>query len=447
MISRAAARTARADSVHPAGTFAVGVALVLLVAVSTVGGTTAALALAAAVLLAALMAAGPERLGTGLVLLGIGLAPMNSLRPIGGSITVSDLMLALGFLLLLPVILSRRSHVPAPFLAGAVLLLVSAVVSSLLSDAPAGSLAVMLRLVIAAMLMPLLFLLWRPGRRLVPMLAWSYVGGQVLNTVIALAEGADGGGNRYSGLTVHPNALALSGLMAATLCLYLWHASAHRWLVLLAGGVAAWSILLSGSRGTLLALVLIALLHPLVERSTASALTIVGAAVLTIPALGLVAAALGEHGTALTRLLDRGEQEAGSDTKRITELQEAVERFASAPVFGHGFDATTLLPHNIYLEVAIAVGVVGLAAWLVMLSPFVGVLFSDSVDRRLGYTGLAYLAYGMTQPTLWERNLWAALCLALVATASIDSRERSPEAARAPRNDVRGALGMRTLRE
>lgn len=431
---------------HPAGTVAAGLAATLLVAVSTLGSELAAVAVVAAALLALLMALGPDRLGTGLVLVGLALAPMNSLRPIGGSITVSDLLLATGFLLLTPAILSRRAQVPMAFAMGAVLLLVLAVVSSLLSADPAGSLAVMLRLMIAAALMPLLFMLWRPAPSLVPALAWSYVAGQTLNTLAALAEGPDGGNNRYAGLTVHPNAMALSGLMAAMLCLYLWHASTRRWLVLLAGGVAVWSVLLSGSRGTLLALVLIAILYPLVERSTASALTIVGAAVLTIPALGLIAAALGDQGTALTRLLEDGSAEAGSDTKRMTELQEAVERFGSAPVFGHGFDENTLLPHNIYLEVAIAVGVVGLAAWLVLLSPFVGVLFSSSPHRRLGYTALAYLAYGMTQPTLWERNLWAALCLALVATAATRLPEDPPETPEAPRDDVRGASVSHTIR-
>lgn len=432
---------------HPAGTVAAGLAATLLVAVSTLGETMAGLSLAAAVLLALLVAMGPDRLGTGLVLLGLGLAPMNSLRPIGGSITVSDLLLALGFLLLTPAILSRRAQVPAAFVIGSVLLLVLAVVSSLLSPDPAGSLAVMLRLTIAATVMPLLFLLWRPGRSLLPVLAWSYVAGQTLNTVAALVEGPDGGGNRYAGLTVHPNAMALSGLMAAMLCLYLWHASPRRWLVLLAGGVAVWSILLSGSRGTLLALVLIALLYPLVERSTASALAVVGAAVLTIPALGMIAAVLGDRGTALTRLLDESSEEAGSDSKRLSELQDAVERLSSAPILGHGFDESTLLPHNIVLEIAIAVGVLGLAAWLLLLTPFVGVLFSSSPDRRLGYTSLAYLAYGMTQPTLWERNLWAALCLALVATATVTRPEDDPETAEAPRDDdVRGASVKHTLR-
>ncbi len=398
--------------------------LVALVAVSTQGGLLAVLALGAAVVLGLLMAVGPDRVGTWVVLLGVTLAPMNDLRPTTGSVTISDLALALGFLLLMPAMILGRPRIPMLFALGSFGVLVSSVISSLLAPDPSGSLALALRLIIAGSLLPLLFLLWRPDRRTLRLLAWGYVVGQLINTGIAVAEG-DG---RVMGATVHPNALAIDGLIASVLLLYLWHEvdRSRRWLVLAAGTVCVYSIVASGSRGALLALVLVWLLYPVVERSAASALSVLAVTLLALPAVTWLASRAGDD-SALGRLVSDDQNVTGSDTVRREEIGNAIDRFLASPIVGNGFDAHLLHPHNVFLQVAVAAGVVGLASYLVLLSSFTTVLFGSAPDRRLGYVMLAYLAVGMTQPSLWERNIWAALCLTIVAASALPEKE--PEAA------------------
>lgn len=400
---------------HPVGTVVAGLAAVLLVAFSTTGTPPAVLAGLVSVLFALLVALGTERVGTWLVLLGMALAPMTAFA-VTGQLMLSDVLMGLGFVFLVPTMLVRRTTIPPAFAVGAFLLLVFAVVSSLLAPAPLGSLMHVIRLISANALLPLAFLLWLPDTRRLRMLAWAYVWGQVASTLLGLAEGP-AVGNRYDGATGHPNVLAIGGLMAIALVLYLWHETRHRWLVASVGLICLLSIHLSGSRGALLAVILIGLLYPAVERSAGSALAVIAAATFTLPLLTWAVENVGDEDSALTRLVKGEATVQGSDSKRREELLTAFERFLGSPVIGNGLDEKLFFPHNIFLQVAVAIGILGLGAWLLMLSPFVAVLFGDSPARRLGYTSLAYLAIGMTQPSLWERNVWAALSLALVATA------------------------------
>src|SRR5688572_9095117 len=74
---------------------------------------------------------GIERAGTVLVALGMFLAPLSSLQPLTPPpvITFADVFLVIGFVVLAPTLARGRVTPPLPYLLGALLLLVTALLS------------------------------------------------------------------------------------------------------------------------------------------------------------------------------------------------------------------------------------------------------------------------------------------------------------------------------
>ena len=109
-----------------------------LVALSTKGLIGAVVALACAVVVTLMVVLGPEKLGTGFVLLAMFTAPQNSIRPIPTAdfVTFSDLFLLLGAGLLLPTLLQRRGRYPALFLVGAVGLSAMVLIAATIGPTP-----------------------------------------------------------------------------------------------------------------------------------------------------------------------------------------------------------------------------------------------------------------------------------------------------------------------
>ncbi len=190
---------------------------------------------ASAVVITLLVLLGPERLGTGFVLLAMFTAPQNSVRPIPTAdfVTFSDLFLLVGGGLLLPTLLRRRGRYPALFLVGAVGLSAMVLVSAAIGPSRLLGLLYGLRLPAAAVALPFFFLAWRPQGRMVEALAWSYVAGHVLSTCYAVVEGR-AINDRYDGLTTHFNFFGIAALMASTMLVHLYHATPrrYRWLVM-----------------------------------------------------------------------------------------------------------------------------------------------------------------------------------------------------------------------
>ena len=211
-----------------------------LVALSTKGLIGAAVALACAVVVTLVVVLGPERLGTGFVLLAMFTAPQNSIRPIPTAdfVTFSDLFLLLGAGLLLPTLLQRRGRYPALFVVGAVGLSAMVLISATIGPTPALGLLYGLRLPAAAVALPLFFLAWRPQGRLIEALAWAYVAGHVVSTCYAVVEGR-ALNDRYDGLTTHFNFFGIAALVASTMLVHLYHATPrrHRWVPMRRGPV------------------------------------------------------------------------------------------------------------------------------------------------------------------------------------------------------------------
>ncbi|RJS45420.1 O-antigen ligase family protein [Nocardioides cavernaquae] len=392
------------------------VAALALVALTFVNTIAMLFAVVLAIGLLLVVALGPERLGAFLVLIGVFLTPINAFRPlVSPSFAWSDILLVLGFGLLLPRLLRNRARVPSLFAAGALGVVVMSVASSLVA-ANAGKSAYLSGFFLAAVvILPLLFSLYSPEHRQLVTLASAFVAGQVLSALVALGEGADASG-RYDGLTYHSNYLGVGGVIALTLCPFLHGVATTRlWrtVILGAGALSGASVYLSGSRGCLLAIIAIAIVYPLFERSAVSAYLLFGITIGLVPLLGLIAASVAE-GSALGRLLGKDPTASGSNDIRRDKLSDGWHRFLDSPIAGSGFEGN-LSYHNIFLQVPIAIGVLGFAAWLVMLCAFISPLFGNSPYRRFGYVALAYLAIGLTEPLLFDRVAWVPMSFVLLA--------------------------------
>ncbi len=391
--------------------------VVALVLMSTRGLIFALLALATAGFLTALVVLGPRRLGTGFMILAMFTAPQNSVRPIASAdfVTFSDLFVVLGACLLLPVMLSHPVRYPLAWLIGCVIVLTMVLLASALAPDPGTSLLIGLRLPAATLAVPLVFLAWRPDGRTIDVLAASYVAGHCVSTGYALVLGAIG--NRYYGLTTHFNFFGLSAVVATMLLVHLFARvrPSRRWVVWGAGLVCVASAVMSGSRAAVLVIVVIGLLYPLMERSVASAYLLLLGALGAILAGDRLLAGFGS-GSALQRL--QGDATTStSDALRSTALEAGLEKFRLHPILGNGFDLTALYAHNIFLEVAIAIGLVGLVGHLLILGNAVLPMLGRGELRRLGYVALGYAAAGMLTNSLWDRFVWMGISLSLLAAA------------------------------
>ncbi len=408
------------------GTAAI-VLLAGLVALSTKGLIGAAVALACAVVVTLVVVLGPEKLGTGFVLLAMFTAPQNSIRPIPTAdfVTFSDLFLLLGAGLLLPTLLQRRGRYPALFVVGAVGLSAMVLIAATIGPTPDLGLLYGLRLPAAAVALPVFFLAWRPQGRLVEALAWAYVAGHVVSTCYAVVEGR-ALNDRYDGLTTHFNFFGIAAVVASTMLVHLYHATPrrHRWVPMLAALFCAASVIMSGSRAAALVVAMIVLLYPLLERSVVSAYVLIATALGVVVAGNQLLSRFGD-GSVVERLQGDATT-AFSDKERTVALETGWDKFFAHPILGQGFDATALDAHNIYLEVGIGVGLVGLICYLLVLGIGVLPVLRSGPLRRLGYIALGYAAIGMLTNSLWDRFVWMGISLSVLAAADMGPRKSRP---------------------
>ncbi|WP_067438101.1 O-antigen ligase family protein [Nocardioides jensenii] len=412
----------------PAATFGSGILVLLgLLALGTLGTIGMIAAGVLAVGFTMLVVLGTDRLGTLALLFAMLFAPLNDVRPADAVkfVTFSDLFFLVGFALLVPTMLMRKSRVPIGFAVAGGLVLVTTVIASLLNAEPLMSLNYGFRLVSAVVVLPLLFLWWRPSLKLIDGLAWAFVAGQVISLAGGFVVGANPNG-RYMGLTTHTNFFALGALMSFGMLIHLYsryQTTGMRLLVWAAGVAVITSAVLSGSRASLLGMVMLAVLYPLVERSALSAYLVVSAAIVGLASLNWLISIAGES-SALARL--KGDSTASySDLAREQAFATGLEEFLAKPLQGNGFDITALDAHNVYLQVAVGIGIFGALAFVMVLWNLIVPLFRPGPMRRLGYVPLSYAAVAVITNSLWDRFVWAGLALAALAAVYSDSEDPS----------------------
>ncbi|KQY58111.1 hypothetical protein ASD11_00080 [Aeromicrobium sp. Root495] len=398
----------------------VAVLLLLLITISTGSTIGAGFAVAMAVGLCLVLAAGFEGAAIALFALGIALSPLDRLRPVAalGIASLSDLILFAALGLLIPVLMGRPFPREPLYLAGASGLFIVGIVSSVLSDNPVGSLAFLMRLAIGALLLPIVFSWWRPRREVLIAFAASYVAGNILNLGFAFTVGVVDFGRRL-GYSTHPNIMGLAAMLGFALCPFLWTVlpKAYRWTALAGAAGCGLGVWVSGSRAALLALAAVIVLYVVFSRSVGVAVTLFGAA---IPVAYFVAQAYlkGDDSSdnALGRLFGGGSA-GGSDVAREQLAQEAWDSFQKHPVIGQGL-AEILEAHNIYLQVAAGIGVIGLAVYLVMLgSVFLRAARLPDPYVLLVLPVMGYAIIGAMTTILWDRYVWTVLALPFLIPA------------------------------
>ncbi|MFL6158657.1 MAG: O-antigen ligase family protein, partial [Marmoricola sp.] len=203
-----------------------------------------------------------------------------------------------------------------------------------------------------------------------------------------------------------------------------------------------YSVLNSGSRASLLCCAIVTIAWPIVERSAVTWYVVISGAFMAAIGGEVLLRALGQT-TTLDRLTGNLSAQY-SDEARQQLLTAGLDLFWKHPIQGNGW-ATVLLYHNAYLEVAVAGGVLTLVGFVLIIASLIKPLFQQGKPNRLAYAGLSYAAFGMIGPTLYDRIVWAVLCLILVTYdqhPDDDEPEPEPEPAQAAHRGPRPRRGF-----
>lgn len=400
------------------GLLAYALASVVLAAAAVLvaaGPLTGVLAVAIVLVVVALVVAGPERVGFGFLGLAFLTAPffkgsLSNLTPA----TPTDLFLLVAVTLLLPRLLVGRSRLAPPYVIGVALVLTTGVIASAASAAPGHSLVTLVLWLVSMAAVPLVVSSLHLSTVAIDRFAWVFVGGHMVSLAAALISGPVGGGNRYEGLTQHPNAFAQSGVLSFALLLHLL-TRAHgrgRWLAYGAMTACLLTVYISGSRAGTVTIAVLVLLVPVVERSALVGYLLAFAGVGVGIALDRLVRS-GHAGGSLARLVGDASS-TGSDEIRTHTLSDGLMRFRQHPLLGNGFlDLDPI--HNNYVEVAVGIGVIGLVGFLLVLWSLGRGLLGGSELRRLCYPVVAYAVFGATIPALNDRSIWMAVALSVAA--------------------------------
>lgn len=409
-----------------------------LAVAATQGLVYAAVAVVAALYVVVVITLGARTTGIACMVAAFASAPMyRGIENLTGGVPPTDVFVVAGIVHLLPTFLTHRLRLPTIYLVGLLMLTISSLVSVFVTGNLATNAFYAVQWLFFVGLLPIMVAWWSPANRIVSLLLWSYLAGHLVSTGQALIEGA-AYANRYDGLTHHPNAFGLAGLTSIAIVLYLFHRHTDvRARVVLAGfvGIGVLSITLSGSRAAVVVLVALILLIPIVERSAllGFGLAIFGSlGVLSIPLLVDVS---GEE-SAIGRLAGGGTA-GGSDRIREDALSDGFDRLWQSPILGTGFRNIELI-HNVFLEAAVAIGIVGLTSYLIVMFSLARPLFTRHPLRRLTYVVWVFLGVAPTFPGLWDRTAWVPASLAALAMLAPGDRaapaDGSPEPA--PRDAV-----------
>lgn len=356
---------------------------------------------------------GFERAAMTLFFIGFATAPMDRVRPVPGLdiVAASDLILFAAVICLAPVLLRRTFGLQAMFLVAVLVFVSAALVASAVNPEPIVSLFIIARLLVGAILLPVLFAWWRPRPEVVVALALAYVGGAGISVAQAVLSG-DSVYGRYIGLTMHPNILGLCSLLAVALVPFLLSAL-PRWtapFLVVAAGVNAYGVWISGSRAALVVAILAAGVYVLISRSINVVLLFFG---LSIAPVWIVARAIvrGEEGNnALGRLLGNATS-TPSDLDREMLRQVAIDNFTANPLFGVGF-GDVLEAHNVYLQIAAAGGIITVAAFLLLMGATLRqAMIVGPRYLMLAIPAISYIAIAPLTSLVWDRYIWTVLAL------------------------------------
>lgn len=396
------------------GALAAAILTIALTSLVSLGSIYMVLALIVPLGIIVLCIFGADKVGFALLCVGYALAALSKGKyaaPAGPSLTLSDVALLFGFILMAPRVVRGRNKVSAAYAGGMLLVVVVGFMASALNPPATSSIKTLLGMIWCMVMIPIALAALRPNDRRIEILAWSFIGGHTVSVLYSLATHPLA--KRALGLTAQPNEYAESGLIVICLALYLLGRTTRRWPIFLVSALALVSIYTSGSRGALISLAVLAVVIPIVERTTLASTLFAAMVALGAVFIPIASESAGKN-SALSRLLGNGTASA-SDNIRNQGLSNGWQQFLQRPFSGHGLSSATLgLIHSNLLEIAVGLGVFGFAGFVLVVIAMSRPLFGDSIHRRLGYTVVAFVVFSATAPALTDRSMWVAMSLGFV---------------------------------
>lgn len=369
--------------------------------------------------LSAALARGAAVVVTGIFALALLSLPWNAVR-LTDWMTVSDAMLVAGSLSLLALAHRARPHAlrgTYPLIVGVLLMGIGGLIGSSAATDLVTGFANMVRFGVAALAVPIVLAWWSPNRRAVQLVIWTWVLGASVSAIVAILQLQGGDYTRPLGLGTHPNTLAITSLMASGPALYLVAAGRLRTRLLALGLVASlfFAVVISGSRAGILGYLGVVAVFTLLSRRTVLALLGMGA--LAGGVLANVLALSTENAVSRLFALDPGTV-SQSNLGRLATLEDNFNSALAHPLFGIGFELAGDA-HNIFLQVFVSAGIVGLGGFLYLIYGVISgarrsiakASETNGRESRLLVIGLAasfvgYLVAGLFQNALWDRYIW-----------------------------------------
>jgi len=358
-----------------------------------------------------------------LVLLTVSTLAWNDVR-VTGSATVSDVFLVAALILAIGLRSSysgnRSSYSWA--LSGLVLLITGGLLGTLVGQGEQGSLNALLRFSVASLGLLVLFKCWSPSRQQLDFVTWAWILSACISVAYAFTLEPDSRFlDRSAGLSVHPNHLALTSVLALGPAMaFIWKAGPWRFVALVAVLLLLSGIFYSGSRAAVIGAVSILAVISLTSKGLSlwSWLGVVGMVLAVAFGLGLLRPSLPEQ-SALGRILLPNDSTSESNQGRLERLSDSLRTVQANPLTGSGFE-NAREAHNIYIQVWSSAGLLGIVGFSIVAVSLV-VRPIRYLWRRRGAEdllligvvagGVAYLVVGLLQPQIWDRYVWFALFL------------------------------------
>ncbi|MCB0973879.1 MAG: O-antigen ligase family protein [Actinobacteria bacterium] len=360
--------------------------------------------------------------------------PMSGVR-VSQTTALSDvIMLPLIALVFLMTVRTKDTVVPEmkPLMIGGALISACGVASSFTAADVTLALFGAFRVFVATVLLPWAIGTIRLTTPLARLMTWAWMAGLVISCVLGFVHFKTPFG-RVLGLTTHENHFGLTAVfgVGVALALYLSEKGFLRYVAFGCLAITAYGVIESGSRASLLGMVLAAGIFVLRTRRSIFLLWGWLAIVVSFAVLVTGIVQLPEY-NALARLFGGGNASVEiADDVRAEAHEWAVEKIDRNPLFGGGFDEAEIV-HNVYLQIWASAGLLALASFLLVMvaaaRPAIApkVLHPDASqpwDRRallsLGYSVgcIGYFLIATTSNIFWTRYVWFQMAMAIALSS------------------------------